>query len=109
MNRLRLFFQHLLSTIAIPLRINYLFTQFCDRCGRSDWGIRWWDDTYQVWEAVAGNVNDQHHGCYCPTCFTILARNKGIVLIWKPVIEEQELAARAARAQEEEKDERTDS
>ena len=88
MNRLRLFYQRLLSAVAIPLGLNHLLTQFCDRCGRTNWPMVWWDDTTQVWEAVAGNVNGHHHGCFCPNCFTILAREKGILIVWRPVIEQ---------------------
>ena len=87
MNRLRLFYQRLLSAIAIPLGFNWRLTQYCDRCGRSHWPMCWWDDTTEVWEAVAGNVNGYHHGCFCPDCFTILAKKKGIWLVWRPTIE----------------------
>lgn len=86
MNRLRLLCQRLLSAVAIPLGFNHRLSQFCDRCGRSNWRRAWWDDTNKVWEAVAGNVNGCRHGCFCPDCFTILAREKGIHLTWKPVI-----------------------
>lgn len=89
MNRLRLAYQHILGNIAILLGFNHLLTQFCDRCGRTKWSISWWDDTAEVWEAVAGNVNGHHHGCFCSNCFTALARNKGIVITWKPIINEK--------------------
>jgi hypothetical protein len=83
---LRLSYQRLLSAIAIPLGFNHRLIQFCDRCGRTRTDLSWWDDTGKVWEAVAGNVNGHHHGCFCAECFTILAREKGIYLTWKPTI-----------------------
>lgn len=88
MNRLRLIYQHGLGTVALLLGFNHRLTQFCDRCGRTNWAARWWDCTTKVWETVAGNVNGQHHGCLCLDCFTILARDKGIHLMWQPTIEQ---------------------
>jgi hypothetical protein len=88
LNRVRLLYQYSLGFIARHLGFNHLLTQFCDRCGRTRWGISWWDDTTKVWEAVAGNVNGHHHGCFCPNCFSVLAKEKGIYLIWKPTIME---------------------
>jgi hypothetical protein len=87
MNKLRLLYQYLLGAIARPLGFNDRLSQFCDHCGRTKWSVRWWDETNKVWESVAGNVNDRHHGCFCPDCFTILARKKGIWLVWKPTVE----------------------
>jgi hypothetical protein len=85
MNRLRLFYQCVLGAIARRLGFNHLLVQFCDRCGRTRWVMCWWAHN-KVWEAVAGNVNGCHHGCFCPDCFTILAHKKGIRLLWKPTI-----------------------
>ena len=92
MNMLRLLYQHLLSMVAIPLGFNDRLTQFCDRCGRTKWAVHWWDDSdrTEVWKAVAWNVNGHHHGCFCPACFTVLARKKNIRLIWRPIIEQEE-------------------
>jgi hypothetical protein len=47
----------------------------------------WWDESNEVWEAVAGNLHGCRHGCFCVECFTILAEEKGILLLWKPTIE----------------------
>lgn len=87
MDRLRLLFQCALSSIARPLGVNHLLTQYCDRCGRTNWPTGWWDDSTEVWEAVAGNVNGHHHGCFCLNCFTIMAAEKNIQIMWRPVIE----------------------
>lgn len=85
MNRLRLALQWLLSAIAIPLGFNHKLGQCCDRCGRfAAWKGFWADN--DVWEAVAGNVNGCRHGCFCRDCFTLIARDKGIRLDWKPSI-----------------------
>ena len=89
LNKIRLGYQHLLSAIAIPLGFNHRLVQFCDRCGRTRWGVSWWDHSGMVWEAVAGNINGHRHGCFCPKCFTELARENGIYLIWKPTIEKE--------------------
>lgn len=86
MNRLRLSLQWLLSAIAIPLGVNDRLTQFCDRCGRTRF-LSFWADT-EVWEAVAGNVNGHHHGCYCIPCFAAIAERKGVRLEWKPFFRE---------------------
>lgn len=86
MSTLRLLLQSWLSAVAIPLGLNHKLGQFCDRCGRTGWRMAWWDDTNKVWEAVAGNVNGHRHGCYCPQCFTALAREKGIRLLWVPTV-----------------------
>lgn len=85
MNKLRLALQWLLSAIAIPLGFNDKLCQFCDRCGRGMAGKGFWA-VNDVWEAVAGNVNGHRHGCFCRDCFTAIARAKGIVLEWKPVV-----------------------
>lgn len=86
MNKLRLLYQAVLSAIAIRFGFNDKLGQFCDRCGRTKWRMAWWDDKHTIWEAVAGNLNGCRHGCYCPQCFTILAREKGIRLIWVPTV-----------------------
>lgn len=86
MNKLRLLFQLCLSFVAIPLGFNDKLSQFCDRCGRTNWRMAWWDYSNKVWEAVAGNVNGYRHGCYCPQCFTVLARERNIRLVWVPEI-----------------------
>lgn len=87
MNTLRLILQSLLGAIARPLGFNDRLVQFCDRCGRSgqSWPS-WWSEDVTVWEAIAGNVNGHHHGCYCPNCFDEIACSKGISLRWKPEI-----------------------
>jgi len=87
MNKLRLLFQKLLSAVAIACGFNHRLVQFCDRCGRTHRIAMWWDETDEVWESVAGNVDGHHHGCFCLECFTILAREKGIPLIWIPTIQ----------------------
>jgi hypothetical protein len=86
-NKLRLIYQHVLSVIAKPLGFNHRLTQFCDRCGKTNWGMHWWDYSTIIWEAVAGNVNGHHHGCFCPPCFTALANEKGLSIVWRPAIE----------------------
>jgi len=82
MNTLRLRFQWLLTALGLNDLLHLV--QFCDRCGRSGrlW-VSWWADM-SLWEAVAGNVNGHHHGCYYPNCFDWLARQKGVFLRWKP-------------------------
>lgn len=87
MNKLRLIFQSMLGTVAIRLGFNHRLHQFCDRCGRTRWTAHWWDDSTEVWEAVAGDINGHHHGCFCLDCFTILAREKDICITWKPSME----------------------
>lgn len=84
--KVRLGFQSILGAIARPLGFNDKLTQFCDRCGTGGawWPFSWWAVDIKLWEKVAGNVNNCHHGCYCPRCFTSLAREKGIGIDWIP-------------------------
>jgi hypothetical protein len=89
MNKFRLLCQAALSAIAIPLGFNDKLTQFCDRCGRSHWRMVWWDETNVVWETVVGNINGCRHGCYCPACFTAIAHDKGVRILWVPIIEQE--------------------
>ena len=80
--KIRLGFQWLLTALGLNTVLSLV--QFCDRCGKSgaNWP-RWWADTV-LWEQIAGNVNGHHHGCFCPTCFTDLAKEKGIRIRWIP-------------------------
>ena len=91
MNKFTLLCQAALSAIAIPLGFNDKLTQFCDRCVDEVTGA-WCGGMKLMWcgrQCFVGNINGCRHGCYCPACFTAIAHDKGVRILWVPIIEQE--------------------
>ena len=60
---------------------NVRFVQCCERCGD---GMGWWGDP-AIWMHVVGRP----WGCFCIECFDWLAKQKQIILVWEPTVDDK--------------------
>ena len=61
--------------------------EHCSCCGRTYINIGWWKADDYLYAKITGKVDGS--GLYCPDCFGLMARKKGILLRWYPEIDNE--------------------
>ena len=71
-----------IKSILPQFIINYFeIIEFCQRCGIQQ-PIAWHCKSDELWKKINGTKN----GVLCPKCFSELAQEKGIFIMWYPEV-----------------------